>query len=1568
MNWALFSVKNNDKEERAFEQMAYFLFCAEFDNHIGLFRYKNQTGIETEPLEKDGVWYGFSAKFYQVPIKDRKRQIIENIQKAKSKNPKINIIYFYVNQELSESSNAGNKKPNYQIDIEQACKGLGVTLEWRVPSHLERQLALPKNKYIYDLFFNLKPTLDQLLDNVEKHNLNILNAIRTSIMVEDKKIEIDRTEWVSKLSEKINQGQNLIISGEGGSGKTAIIKRFYNKYAKEIPICIFKATELNINHISDLFKFDHNFSLADFFESYANEAKKLFIIDSAEKLSEISNQNVLNNLIDKLSEHNWTMVFTTRLSYLDDLRFHLKESYGLKCETLDLKLISNEKLTEISGEFNIELPTNENFKDRIRNLFYLNEYISYKSADETINSFAEFIDLLWKKKIQNNAVQKNNIYIKRGRCFLEIAKARANTGKFYIDGSDLSQEALAGLKQDDILGYDEKHDGYFITHDIYEEWALNRIIEQAYCNHSVDEFFQTIGEGLPIRRAFRYWLSEKLLENNREIKGFIKQSVINFTNKSSAQFFWKDEVLISVLLSDYAEEFFTLFEKELLADNFYILKHILFLLQVACSDVGDLNYSPKPKGKGWDTTIAFIYNHKDKDDFFKTHYDLVLPVLLAWSQAHDKGITTRLSGLLSLYILKEAELEKTLSLRGKSEELAYTIIFLACDEIQDELVDIFNIVFENECFKSEHPYYRLCSIIVEESYRAGRLIQLLPQSIIPLCEFFWLEKNESKSSLYNYRHDIEIHYGLHRSTTHYYTPASAYQTPTWWLLNSKGFLTAIDFIVRFTNKTIEKYAVSNIDDVREITLIINNKEITQFHSLTLWMMYRGTGSPVTPYLLQSMHMALEKFLLQFVEVSPEIIEKILLKILVNAKSSSLTSVVCSIVLAYPNKFPQIALILFSSKDLFHADSRRRDFENQANSLYSIGYGLNVIANGLYVEERLKTCEDTHRKNDLESLCWQYQILGVEGYSDKENAEFIEAIFSTLDKHQASFSDSEEDIKKSILFTRMDKRKLKPKIIDDADGSKIYFSTELTDSQKQLSEDSQSQINETFKYLALQQWATKFDEKKSESVRKYNENPLLALKEMKELINKLVEESRNQDSSEFVQFNKATPFKVCAKLIIEHSDKLTKDDQTLCKEWIVGSIERLISDYYFYQISDGIEECIHALPKLIDLFPKETDDFIGLFILIFFDQHPINGFSRVSDYAIDSIYEQNLWQKNPDIANQILNIYIQYKPLFNQVVLEPRNSPNYRDQPSVRFKKFQELYNKVYDGDEDKIELDIEQLENHGIQDLEVILQILPNNTDEVEHLAILNKILPRLAEKLLRDKDRSNHDDNLYRTRIIGFQKISEILLNRKSDQEIDELIHPFLIHFKINEYLSDFIENLVLSEDRIQRNDNFWYIWALIYPKIIGIFSSRNLYRDSGDQIIINYLLAWRWWGEKQKKWHSLNPQNFWLYERISTDLPSYPAVLYSITRVLYSIGSQFHEEGIDWLFNIISSKPDLELRGLEPNTLFYLENILRKFTFLNREKIKRDFKLKEKLITILTFMVERASAHGYLLRENIL
>ena len=117
VNWKAFELKNEKKEQWAFEEMSYILFCAEHNNRIGLFRYKNQVGIETEPITIEGKLCGFQSKYYTESIASNKKDIIDSIKKAKAKNVNISELYFYINQEFSESSKKTQKKPKYQQEI-----------------------------------------------------------------------------------------------------------------------------------------------------------------------------------------------------------------------------------------------------------------------------------------------------------------------------------------------------------------------------------------------------------------------------------------------------------------------------------------------------------------------------------------------------------------------------------------------------------------------------------------------------------------------------------------------------------------------------------------------------------------------------------------------------------------------------------------------------------------------------------------------------------------------------------------------------------------------------------------------------------------------------------------------------------------------------------------------------------------------------------------------------------------------------------------------------------------------------------------------------------------------------------------------------------------------------------------------------------------------------------------------------------------------------------------------------------------------------------------------------------
>ena len=50
-NWDIFKAKFSENPQNNFEWFCYLLFCKEFNKPVGIFRYMNQSAIETEPIK-----------------------------------------------------------------------------------------------------------------------------------------------------------------------------------------------------------------------------------------------------------------------------------------------------------------------------------------------------------------------------------------------------------------------------------------------------------------------------------------------------------------------------------------------------------------------------------------------------------------------------------------------------------------------------------------------------------------------------------------------------------------------------------------------------------------------------------------------------------------------------------------------------------------------------------------------------------------------------------------------------------------------------------------------------------------------------------------------------------------------------------------------------------------------------------------------------------------------------------------------------------------------------------------------------------------------------------------------------------------------------------------------------------------------------------------------------------------------------------------------------------------------------------------------------------------------------
>ena len=85
-------------------------------------------------------------------------------------------------------------------------------------------------------------------------------------------------------------------------------------------------------------------------------------------------------------------------------------------------------------------------------------------------------------------------------------------------------------------------------------------------------------------------------------------------------------------------------------------------------------------------------------------------------------------------------------------------------------------------------------------------------------------------------------------------------------------------------------------------------------------------------------------------------------------------------------------------------------------------------------------------------------------------------------------------------------------------------------------------------------------------------------------------------------------------------------------------------------------------------------------------------------------------------------------------------------------------------------------------------------------------------------------------------------------------------------------------------------------------------------------------------------------------------------------NIASCYLNQGITWLSEMLSVNKKLWEKKLENDTVYFLECLVRRYINTERERIRRTKQLKEEVLVILDFLVEKGSVVGYMSRENIL
>ncbi|MFN5540407.1 MAG: AVAST type 4 anti-phage nuclease Avs4, partial [Candidatus Melainabacteria bacterium] len=1569
INWDIFKAKFNDRQEK-FEWLCSVLFAKEFNDGKGLFKYKNQTGIESELLQFNNEWIGFQAKFYETKLAVNQNEFKDSIDKAKKKNPQLTQILFYTNQSLTESSSTETKRSQFEVDIEQYAKSKGVQVIWRTHGWFETDdiCQNQQSDYILKYFFSNEKSIIELDNELSNHTENILQNIHSCISWNDQIIQINRQSTLDEIKQKTNSAELFIVHGEAGAGKTALIKDLYDSFKESSKFYLFKATEFSdLKHENEIFKHYHDFSLSEFVKVYEEEPAKYFVIDSAEKFTDLDERStsVLQSFLQELIKSGWKVILTTRNHYLADLKNIVVDSLELRFTSIDIPNLLTEQLEEIANQYNFKVPINKLLKTLLRNPFYLNEYLqSYEDSNQYFD-LEKFKDTLWRKRIANASTLSSDTE----KCFLQIARDRANTGGFIIQ-SEFDLKVLQWLVNSEIIQYHKDRQGYSISHDIYEEWALERIVDVAFLNlSSYKEFFNKIGQSLPIRRSFRNWLLEKLASDIENVKSFIRESIIS----KEIEQFWKDEILVSVLLSDYSESFFEIFEKEILED-YSFRSRIILLLQTACKEIdetllnslgiGHLDSTMKtnfmkPCGKGWDCFIDFVHKKQNQMIF---HLDEIIQMLNEWNSKNKSGETTKKASKIALNYFVQLSNEDSqfgYSSRNERRENLIRIILNGASEIKESLKSIFDLIIKEEIERGD-SFYQIAKTILVSPNESIEVIKVLPEEVLKLADLFWNVPEKERSNELAYGGHLmdywEVIFGI---TTNYdlkYFPSSSFQTPIYYLLHYHPQIT-IDFIISFVNKTVEAYTKSNSldEEIPEIDVVNDNETQKQFISSRLWCSYRGTT--VSPDLFQSIHMALEKWLLYLAKSYPKnTIESWCLYLLRKSKSSSISAVIASIAIAYPEKLFDIAKILFQTKEFFFCDTSR--LASESNALAPLGAGE---WDYLTQRERMESNKLKHRQASLESLALQYQFdLGKESENDIEKRQ--QTIWEIFDRYYVKLPSIEiqtvEDKTWRLSLARMDLRKMTPELVEQSNQRFIQFKPSLESDIEIISQKAQEELKIMNEISALSWWSRfRFEgrQDKYEQYLHYESNPSLVIEETKKIIEKL-----GDTSDQFNLLKQHIPSYSCTVLIRDFADLLNDQEKNFCKDIIFQYANSLFEENHEYQIADGVEAAINAFPYLLKYFPEEKYKIKSILLLTLFNEYPLGFDKRICYYSIEAIINNKLWESSPEDANSIflgyLSLVHKYNNLINPIRRELIQKGVYKFSFSLTIQRFKELYgsdlNMILDNQISFAQLT--DLKGVRLTYLCTALNMLPVRLIDTNQAQFMQIICSLFAKNLFNKDSKRDTERMDYMLKHRFLDKFSAIVLNSPSDKCI-EYIRPFLKNFSNCDNVAEFFKQFILAQDNFNQYEKFWFIWESFYNKIVDICSENNKRSYYSQNIIHSYLFAIDIWNKDIQEWHSLTDRQISFFEKVSKDMGHHPAVIYSLSTILNGVASKFQKEGISWISHILNNHSQHLSSNLETNTIFYLENLVRNFIFNNRDEIKTNRQIKNRLVTVLTMIRKR-------------
>ncbi len=1412
----------------------------------------------------------------------------------------------------------------------------------------------------------------RVLTALKNHTEFVLRKIRTTI---GPAFHLRRAGIVQRLLAAIEAKQVVLITGPAGSGKSVIGKEALAFLSREFFAFGFRVEEFAVAHIDETL---HNSQIparaTELQAILGAQGRKVLVIESVERLLEKPTREAFSDLMTLAqADEGLGILMTCRDYSVEQVQASFLQAAAIDYALIEVPPLDDTELKEIQAAYpSLAVPlTNPALREILRNPYFIDKalQIPWDAGRLLPENERDFRAVFWRQIVRADQNPADGMPRQREVALQELAVRRARALSDYVSATGLNAGAIALLKQDSLVVSPDANALLVATaHDVLEDWAILQWIEE---QHLTDEaafkaLSSAIGPHPAVRRSYRKWVAE-LLDRDAPVAGRLFSATIAQADVP-AQF--RDDTLVSLLKAPSASEFLTRHEAELLAKDRAILKRVIHLLRVACmtspawlADVpGHSSILSVPEGAVWATVVRLV--HRNINTFGPED----APLLLALVEDAVRGVSwwaPDIDGAEHVAGIAHWLLPRFDDYRGGDTRQRILKVIARIPKADPARLEAV-LRGQNKEGRRRDPIAEEFRNILLAGLDGAPSARDLPDLLISVALDTFLATEEYLERYGRSSIDVDLYFGVKEHLRHDFFPASAFRGP-WINLLTHHSRKGLDFLIQVFNHSAEWYAHPRLPDrlepAWEVELTFaNGTTRKQWVNPRLWGLYRGMG--VGPYLLQSLLMALEKWLLDYAKSNPEGLDAVLLGILQRSDSAALAAVVASVATAHPHGSGEALLVLLSVQDYVEIDRSRMAGEHQTSSLTGLFPTLRA-ENKIYEEERKKSNALPHRKHDLEVAITNLQLGPLAPRAHAIIDRYIAALPAQdkRDRHHLTWQ---------LALHRMDFRQFdvapdqpeagKTSAADGEGPPKNYIRLEPrppAPEVQQLINESTEKMGEMNARLGVYIWGIQIFRSEAGSAEPARWREKLAGSQGMDRTAEHPDNSRN------------APGFVAAVCVSDHWDEMMPEEKEWCIDVICSEISRHADDWgtidraqRFSMLAD--RPCAFVVPLLVSkpLTEAQTPRVRRAFIAAL--THPID---EVRWYAIWGMNDK-VWAANAALALRAVNAIATEAALADRAwnAEEKKRYDKRRTPDAISAAAAADVRGRFWTegefGEDAHVRFDITEV--FGAEAHAKVLAILGQAPNEPLAVASHQRASEDLVQCWDRERNRSpdRRDRNFDWEQAIS-DRIQRFVM-RASDADAEQVLQPILEAVDRHpREVHNVIQGLTSSEDSNPNTPHYWFLWNLFAErtKRAKWLAHLDSEHPHGSEVLWTIFLT-RWWKDNVRHWRSLEGYAHNV-DALFDALPPVWIVLDSYVRFLFHIGERSMPAAFVRVENALRRG---KLAGVlrESNTVFMLEVLLRRHVYARPLELKRDPALRGAILYLLDVLVESGSSAAFRMRDD--